>query len=137
MKLLGSSSFGYHIMDRSRHTVIKYLSDEQTHATNISKLFKRARSCEHFIVWSWFHRSTDWTQRANHYRVIHSSIRKTANVGAVLQLLHQILWFKKVGRVGNGHRFAVSCSGRERTERLYQTWNESGMAEVAIKWMCR
>ena len=28
-------------MDRSRHTVTKYLTNEQTHKTNNSKLFKR------------------------------------------------------------------------------------------------
>ena len=41
MKLLANSSYGYHIMDRSRHTVTKYLSDKKTHAANNSELFKR------------------------------------------------------------------------------------------------
>ena len=40
MKLLANSSYGYQIMDRSRHTVTKYLSDEETHAAINSKLFK-------------------------------------------------------------------------------------------------
>ena len=40
MKLLANSSYGYQIMDRSRHTVTKYLSDEKTHVANNSKLFK-------------------------------------------------------------------------------------------------
>ena len=40
-KLLANSSYGYQIMDRSRHTVTKYLSDEKTHAAIESKLFKR------------------------------------------------------------------------------------------------
>ena len=40
MKLLANSSYGYQIMDRSRHTVTKHLSDEKTHAIN-SKLFKK------------------------------------------------------------------------------------------------
>ena len=40
MKLLANSSFGYQIMDRSRHTVTKYLSDEKTHSAFNSKLFK-------------------------------------------------------------------------------------------------
>ena len=31
MKLLANSSYGYQIMDRSQHTVTKYLSDEKTH----------------------------------------------------------------------------------------------------------
>ena len=41
MKLLANSSYGYHIMDRSRHTVTKYLSDKKTHAAINSKLFKK------------------------------------------------------------------------------------------------
>ena len=40
MKLLANSSCGYQLMDRSRHTVTKYLSDEKTHAAINSKLFK-------------------------------------------------------------------------------------------------
>ena len=31
MKLLDSSSYGYQILNRSRHTVTKYLSDEKTY----------------------------------------------------------------------------------------------------------
>ena len=37
MKLLANNSYGYQIMDRSRHTVTKYLTDEKTHAANNSK----------------------------------------------------------------------------------------------------
>ena len=41
MKLLANSSYGYQIMDRSRHTVTKYLNDEKTHSAINNKLFKR------------------------------------------------------------------------------------------------
>ena len=41
MKLLASSSYGYQIMDRNRHTVTKYLSDEKTHGAINTKFFKR------------------------------------------------------------------------------------------------
>ena len=41
MKLLANSSYGYQIMDHSRHTVTKYLLDEKTHSAINSKLFKR------------------------------------------------------------------------------------------------
>ena len=41
MNLLGNSSYGYQIIDRSRHTVIKYLNDEETHSAINSKMFKR------------------------------------------------------------------------------------------------
>ena len=41
MKLLANSSYGYQIMDQSRHTVTKYLTDEKTHAAMNKKLFKK------------------------------------------------------------------------------------------------
>ena len=41
MKLLANSSYGYQIMDRSLHTVTKYLADKETHAAINSKLFKK------------------------------------------------------------------------------------------------
>ena len=41
MKLLADSSYGYQIMDRSRHTVTKYLTAEKTHSAINSRMFKR------------------------------------------------------------------------------------------------
>ena len=41
MKLLANSSYGNQIMDRSRHTVTKILSDEKTHVAINTKFFKR------------------------------------------------------------------------------------------------
>ena len=41
MKLLANSSYGYQIMDRSRHTVTKCLNDEKTQSAKNSKMFKR------------------------------------------------------------------------------------------------
>ena len=41
MKLLANSSYGYKIMDRSRHTVTTYLTDEKAHSAINSKIFKR------------------------------------------------------------------------------------------------
>ena len=41
MKLLANSSYGYQIMDRSRHTVTKNMSDEKTHEAINTKLFNR------------------------------------------------------------------------------------------------
>ena len=43
MKLPANSSFGYQIVDRSRHTVTNYLRDEKTNADINSKLFKKLR----------------------------------------------------------------------------------------------
>ena len=44
LKLLGNTSYGYQIMDRSRHTETKYLNDEKTHKAINGKLFKRLNS---------------------------------------------------------------------------------------------
>ena len=41
MKLLANSSYGYQIMDRSQHTVTKYLNDEKTKSAINSKIIKR------------------------------------------------------------------------------------------------
>ena len=41
MKLLANSSYGYQIVDRSRHTVTNYLTDGKTHNAINSRLFKR------------------------------------------------------------------------------------------------
>ena len=41
MKFLANNSYGYQIMDSSRHTVTKCLNDEKTHSAIKKKLFKR------------------------------------------------------------------------------------------------
>ena len=41
VELLANSSYGYQIMDRSRHTVTKYLNDEKKHGAINTKMFKR------------------------------------------------------------------------------------------------
>ena len=46
IKLLGNSSYGYQIMDRSRHTITKYLNDEKTHKAINEPLFKRLNTVE-------------------------------------------------------------------------------------------
>ena len=46
MKLLGHSSYGYQIMDRSRHTITKYLNDKKTHKAINELLFKRLNTIE-------------------------------------------------------------------------------------------
>ena len=40
MKLLANSSYNFQILDRSRHTVAKFLSDEKTHGPTNTKVFK-------------------------------------------------------------------------------------------------
>ena len=43
MKLLANNSYGYQIMDRSRHTVTKYLNGKKTHSAINNKVFKRLK----------------------------------------------------------------------------------------------
>ena len=46
MKLLGNSSYGYQMMDRSRHTTRKYLNDDKTHKMVNEPLLKRVNTIE-------------------------------------------------------------------------------------------
>ena len=41
MELLGNSSYGYQIMDRSKHTMTKYLGDEKNHKAINNQFIKR------------------------------------------------------------------------------------------------
>ena len=50
MMLLESSLYGYQILDRSRHTVIKNLKDEKTHAATKNKLFKKLKHLNKAIL---------------------------------------------------------------------------------------
>ena len=43
MKLLGNSFYGYQLMDRSKHTMTKYLGDEKTHKAINNQFFKRLK----------------------------------------------------------------------------------------------
>ena len=49
MKLLGNSSYGYQIMDKSRHTITKYLGDEKTHKAINEKFFKRMNVVKKYL----------------------------------------------------------------------------------------
>ena len=46
LKLLGKSTYGYQIMDRSRHTITKYMNDEKTHKAFNESLFKRLNTVQ-------------------------------------------------------------------------------------------
>ena len=49
MKLLDNSSYGYQIIDRSRQTVTKYLTDEKILAANNSKLFRKLDQVNNYL----------------------------------------------------------------------------------------
>ena len=44
MKILGNSSYGYQILDRSKHTMTKYLGDKKTHKAINNRFFKNSIS---------------------------------------------------------------------------------------------
>ena len=120
-KLLANSSYGYQVMDRSRHTVTKYLNDEKTHAAISSKLLKKLD----------YMNSSLYEVELAKAQVEH---KEPINVGfiilqyAKLRMLELYYNFftrccdvKQVRRVGNRQRVVVPCSCRERTGRLYKT----------------
>ena len=72
-------------MDRSRHTVTKYLSDEKTHAAINSKLFERLDHLNNSLY------EVELTKAEIEHKAPITVGTKTANAGAVLQPLHQIL----------------------------------------------
>ena len=47
MKLLGNSSYGYQITDRSRHTITKYLNDEKTNKAINEHFLKRLNTVQY------------------------------------------------------------------------------------------
>ena len=69
MKLLGNSSYGYQIMNRSRHTITKYLNDEKTHKAINEPLIKRLIQLK---------------KRTNHRWIFHTAVCGTENVGTLL-----------------------------------------------------
>ena len=65
MKLLANSSYGYKIMDRSRHTVTKYLSDEKTHSAINKRKVKAVKSHKRQFIRGGSGQSRSRTQRTN------------------------------------------------------------------------
>ena len=71
MNLLANSSYGYQIMDRSQHTVTKYLTDDKTHAVIFSKLIKKLDHVNNSLYEVELAKA-QIEHKANHRRNIHS-----------------------------------------------------------------
>ena len=119
MKLLANSSYGYQIIDRSRHTVTKYLSDEKTQAAINSTLFKRLDPLNNSLY------EVELAKAEIEHKepmIVGFFILQYAKL-RMLELYYNFSTrfcdVKQVRRVGNGHRFVVPCSCRERTGRLH------------------
>ena len=104
-KLLANSSYGYQIMDRSRHTVTKYLTDEKTHSAINSKLFKRPNHITDQLYE--VERGTcpvrNWAQRTNHCGILYITVTSSENVGILLYFLQKFLWLWQVWWTWNGY----------------------------------
>ena len=75
MKLLDNSSYGYQIMDRSRHTITKYLGEEKTHKAKNEIFFSEWMLWKKKFIWSRTVKVSNWTYKTIYYRLFHSSIR--------------------------------------------------------------
>ena len=127
MKLLANSSYGYQIMDRSRHTVTKYLSDEKTHAAINSKLFKRLDHLNNSLY------EVELAKAEIEHKepiIVGFFIPQYAK----LRMLE--LYYNAFSRLCGVNKFEELFPSTW-TETWNKTWNETGMAEVAIKWLCR
>ena len=124
-------------MDRSRHTVTKYLTGEKAHAAIISKLFKKLDYVNNSL----------YEVELAKPQIEH---KEKIPVGffilqyAKLRLLE--LYYTFFTRCCDLNKFEVFemvtdllylALAHKRIGRLYKTWNESWMAEVAVKWLCR
>ena len=84
--LLGNCSYGYEIMDRSRHTLTKYLNDEKTHKAINEPLFKRLKTIEKDLYEVELLKST--IEHREFIIVVNfTSVCKTVSDGPVLQFL--------------------------------------------------
>ena len=71
-------------MDRSRHTVTKYLNDEKTHSAINGKLFKRPNFINDQLYEVELVKSEIEHRDPNHFRILHFAICQAQNVGALL-----------------------------------------------------
>ena len=91
MKFLANSSYGNQTMDRSRHTVTKYLSDEETHEAINSELFKKLDHVNNALYEIELAKAQIEHKNPIIIGFFILQYEKTAIVGIVLQLFHQIM----------------------------------------------
>ena len=133
LRLLANSSYDFQILDCSRHTVAKYLSDEKTHAVNNSKLFKKL---DH--VNSSLYEVELAKVQIEHKEPIFVKffILQYAKL-RILELYYN--FFTKFCDVSIFEVLEMDADSwllLRKNWKLYQTWKESGIVEVAIKWLC-
>ena len=124
-------------MDRSRHTVTMYRSEEKTHAANIKNLFEMVDQVNNSL----YEVEVAKAQIEHKEPIIFGFFILQCAKLRILELYYNI--FTKFCDVNKYEESEMDTSSlylalaERKIGRLYQTWNESGMAEVAIKWLCR
>ena len=90
MKLLANSSYGYQTLDRSRHTVTKYLNDEKTHSAKKPNVQAFESHKRHFIR-TGNGQSRSRTQRSKYCWLFLFTVRQTENAGTIIKSLLRVL----------------------------------------------
>ena len=136
MKLLANCSYGHHTKNRSQNTVTKYLNDKKTHAVlsvNRSKTY---------IMWTIHCMKLNWP---NHRLITKSPSlsdsfffnKQHYESWNCTTTFSQTLGCKIFRWVGNGHRFALSCSCQERTWRSHPPGNDISGSDCCQKIVAR
>ena len=84
VKLLGLSSYGYQILDRSWLTIMNYLNDEKTHKAMNAPFFKRLNTVEKDLYEVELLKSTIENQKIHHRWIFYTAVCKTENFGTLL-----------------------------------------------------
>ena len=120
MKFLANSSYGYQFLDRSRNTATKYPAEEKTHATIISKLFKKLDHVNNSLYEVEIAKAQIEHKESN---LVGFLVLQYAKL-RMLQLCYKISTrFCDVNKFENLEKTtdSLSCSCREKTRRLYKT----------------
>ena len=127
MKFLANSSYGYQIMDRSRHTVTKHLYDENTHSANNNNLFKQLN----FITNQLYEVELVKSEIEHREPIIvgffilqYAELRM---LGLYYNFLKKILRYRKVWRAWNGYRLSIFSSVGRELGRYYSSREKKRM----------
>ena len=132
MKLLAKSSYGYQIMDRSRHAVIKCLSDEKTNGAINTKLFKRLDYINDQLYAVEF-ANAEMRLSTENQSLLGFSFSNTLNLESwsFTTTFREILWRQQIWEVKSGHWFFVFGSVWKKVVRLHsrRIWSWMGNNE--------
>ena len=84
MKFLGNSSYGFQIMDRSRHTITKYLNDEKNSESDQSAIVLKIKYKWKRLVRGGVVEINQWAPRTHHCWFFYTSVCKAEKVGTLL-----------------------------------------------------